>query len=167
MITNKKEINGGKKMFQIFSNDHFPDDQQFNVSNLQLGGEKKTKEKEELSMAWFAANIIINLKYVEMKKYIRIHWRRLAVSMLCTAFRAPIVYAETHIKLVVNKLLFVRIDCDGRRQSVHLFSIKGRERGRLDVIILVMITWLHQTSSNRKIAPILSDNLDKHVRDSR
>jgi len=119
-------------------------------------------------MAWFAANIIINLKYVEIKKYICIHWCASPFQCFqCTVFRAPIVYAETHIKLIVNEFLFVRIDRDSRRQSVHLFSVKGRERGRLDVIISIMtINFVALNFSNRKSAPILFDTFDKRARDS-
>jgi len=57
-----------------------------------------------------------------------------AIHSSCAAF----VYAETHIKLVINVFLSVRTDCDDRRQSVHLFSVKGREQGRLDVTLLIV-----------------------------
>jgi len=38
-------------MFQIFSNNRFLDDQQFNISNPQVADAKKKKEREELPMA--------------------------------------------------------------------------------------------------------------------
>jgi hypothetical protein len=52
----------------------------------------------------------------------------------CAAF----VYAEMHIKLVTNEFISARTDCDGRRQSTHLFFVEDREQGQLDIILSIM-----------------------------
>lgn len=75
-----------------------------------------------------------------MLKFIKIHlyaFIRFAISMQhsnCAAF----VYAETYIKLVTNEFISARTDCDGRRQSTHLFSVEDREQGQLDITLSIM-----------------------------
>lgn len=75
-----------------------------------------------------------NLKACRDKKYVRTLYSFNTMLNSRTAF----VYAEMRIKLIISEFLSARADCDGRRQSVHLFSVKGREQGRPDVTLRIV-----------------------------
>lgn len=78
---------------------------------------------------------LYNLKTCrEIKKYVYMLYSFNAMHNSRTTF----VYAETRIKLVISEFLSARADCDGRRQSVHLFSVKGREQGRPNVTLRIV-----------------------------
>lgn len=81
--------------------------------------------------------VFVKYWFMQFKSIVEIKntFVRFTVSTQCPTVVQLLFYAEMRIKLIISEFLSARADCDGRRQSVHLFSVKGREQGRPDVTL--------------------------------